>query len=119
MTLLKISGGIHMLSKWILVGGGVAVVIAAGWGVYAYFDKEGTKMEVTLCVAPDEHWCPKGAVFLTGSSMGGRSPSHQSLDVVAKWVTQECEKYGTRNAYWREGPVPICNCVLVDVKCSG
>ena len=54
-----------MLSKWILVGGGVAVVIAAGWGVYAYFDKEGTKMEVTLCVAPDEHWCPKGSVFLT------------------------------------------------------
>jgi hypothetical protein len=108
-----------MLPKWILVGGGIAVVIAAGWGVYAYFDKEVTKMEVTLCVAPDERWCPKGAVFLTGSSMGGRSPSHQTQDVVAKWVNQECEKYGNRYAYWREGPVPICNCVLADVKCSG
>jgi hypothetical protein len=49
-----------MLPKWILGGGGVAVVIAAGWGVYSYFDKEVTKMEVTLLWHRTSTGAPRG-----------------------------------------------------------
>lgn len=109
-----------MIPKWLknekqraavgFVVAGLAAVVAAGWAVFTYFNKSGAKTEVTyqLCVAPEPTGCPPQTVFVRGAGP----------DIISTWVNHECAKYKRRDSLWRDGPTK-CNCIVVQVTCSG
>jgi hypothetical protein len=104
------------------VAAGFAAIVGGLWTAYTYFGKSDVKMEVTytLCVGPDQKYCPSQSIYLPGyvSMASPANRGRQAEDVVANWVKQECARYGKKSYFWGSGPMAECGCVVVQVKCS-
>jgi hypothetical protein len=95
----------------VLIGGGLVVLAAAAWAIFAYrngVEKRPELLTYRLCVGLEQTPCPSDAAFVQDAGE----------DTVSKWAQQQCAGYKARRIIINDGPTKECDCYLADVRCS-
>jgi len=104
------------------LGTGAATIIGGMWVLSTYMQTPDVRTEVTytLCVGPNNKWCPADAIYLKGyvPMALGANATTVTRNTVADWVNRECAQYRRKNTFWGSGGMEECDCAVVQVKCT-
>jgi hypothetical protein len=104
LKLIRSQMGRHALLS---LCGAALMIVGAVWVFNRYFSNAKSGISYQLCVGLDQNRCPKGLRFMKGD-----------LDSVSERVDKECDGYSRQSILLKEAPVPDCNCLLIEIKCS-